>query len=153
MSDDLDDLLRELKDSNKDDLPIHPPVERQELDEDSINQYILNNASRLIETGLNSVESLRDVVAQSYDAKEIEAYAILIKSVSDSMDTINKINITNKKIKATKENKQLEIEAKRQLGPSQHNTNVLIATRDEIIKGLINAASNQSNEKVVDIAD
>lgn len=154
MSNDLDELLKELKQSNE----IKPPTPKLKMhfdvNEENVTDYIMRNASRLIETGLDSVEAMRDVVSQTYQAEEIEAYAALIKAVTDSMDTLNKINIQNKKTKAAKEIKQMDIDAKQQLGPTTHNTNVLIATRDEIIKGLLDAASVPvSAEKVIDIEE
>lgn len=161
MSNELDDLLKELKQNNE----IAPPVPKQKtvsnVSEDNISEYILKNASKLIETGLDSVEAMRDVVAQTYSAEEVEAYATLIKSVTDSIETLNKIHIQNKKTKTAKELKQMDIDAKQQLGPAVHTTNnVLIATRDEIIKGLIQAASAQpvqplkeSDDNVIDVKD
>ena len=157
----LDELLRELKATEPTQLPKRK--EPVHINEESVNQYILDNAARLIETGLDSVEAMRDVISQSYEAKDIEAYALLIKAVTDSMDTANKINLTNKKIRSAKELKTMDIEARRQLGPNQitNNTNVLVATRNEIIKGLMDAAitavtvkqPDRHAVKVIDVTD
>lgn len=154
MPDDLDELLKQLKQSD-DTLPVPPKRERPTINvsEDNISEYILQNASKLIETGLDSVESMRDVVSQSFQSEDVEAYAILIKAVTDSIETVNKINLQNKKSKTAKEIKQMEIDSKQQLGPVQHNTNVLIATRDEIIKGLLDAAKTPASEKVINVED
>ena len=140
-NDDLDDLLKELKDAGPT-IKIPEKPAAVQINEESVNQYILDNAAKLIENGLDSVKALKDIINTSFEAKEVEAYALLIKSVADSMDTLNKINITNKKAKTAKELKTMDIEARKQLGPSltTNNTNVLIATRDEIIKGLMQAA-------------
>jgi hypothetical protein len=153
-NDDLDDLLKELKNTT-------PPVtlaKREELapvSEEGINQYIMDNASKLIAAGLGSVEALRDVISQSYEAKEIEAFATLIQSVAASLETVNKINLTNKKTKAAKEIKTMEIEARQKLGPNTttNNTNVLIATRDEIIKGLVQASLTPKIAETEDVID
>lgn len=150
MTDELDDLLKELKEE-KQKVPYTPPPPPPlpELEDDDVNKYVLQNAAKLVQLGLMSVESLKDVVSQSYDAEEIESFASLIRSVNDSLNTVNKINIQNKKIKAAKEIKQMELQ---KVLPPTHQTNVLIATRDEIIKGLINNANTllqaQSAENV-----
>ena len=148
-NDELDDLLKELKATG----PVVPPPEKPmalQINEESINQYILDNAAKLISAGLDSVQALKDTISLSFEAKEVEAYAVLIKSVADSMDIVNKINITNKKIKTAKELKNMDIEARRQLGPNitTNNTNVLVATRDEIIKGLMQAALKPASQSV-----
>jgi len=161
MSNELDDLLKELKQNNEIAPPPPKPKTTTNISEDNISDYIMQNASKLIETGLDSVQTMRDVVSQTYGAEEVEAYAALIKSVTDSIETLNKIHIQNKKTKAAKELKQMDIDSKQQLGPAIHTTNnVLIATRDEIIKGLIQAASAQpiqplkeSDDKTIEIKD
>lgn len=150
MTDELDDLLKELKEE-KQKVPYTPPPPPPlpELEDDDVNKYVLQNAAKLVQLGLMSVESLKDVVSQSYDAEEIESFASLIRSVNDSLNTVNKINIQNKKTKAAKEIKQMELQ---KVLPPTHQTNVLIATREEIIKGLINNANTllqaQSAENV-----
>lgn len=111
------------------------------------------NAAKLVQLGLMSVESLKDVISQSYDAEEIESFASLIRSVNDSLNTVNKINIQNKKTKAAKEIKQMDLQ---RVLPPTHQTNVLIATREEIIKGLVNNANTllqAQSAEVIDIID
>jgi hypothetical protein len=146
MSDDLDDLLKELKNTKKDE-NIPAPVQKNKdiVKDDNVNDYVLKKASELIETGMFTVEAMKNSISSAYESDEIEAYATLIKSVNDSIDTLNKINLQNKKIKSSKEIKQMDIDARQQLGPAQHNTNVLIATRDEIMKNIINKIDNSSD--------
>lgn len=139
MTDELDDLLKELKEE-KQKAPYTPPPAPPlpDLEDEDVNKYVLQNAARLVQLGLMSVESLKDVISQSYDAEEIESFANLIRSVNDSLNTVNKINIQNKKTKAAKEIKQMDLQ---RVLPPTHQTNVLIATREEIIKGLVNNAN------------
>jgi hypothetical protein len=139
MTDELDDLLKELKEEQCK-TPYTPPPAPPlpDLEDEDVNKYVLQNASKLVQLGIMSVESLKDVISQSYDAEEIESFASLIRSVNDSLNTVNKINIQNKKIKAAKEIKQMDLQ---RVLPPTHQTNVLIATREEIIKGLVNNAN------------
>lgn len=156
MTDELDDILNDLKkdpmlrDAAREQKRLNQEL-KQDLKEEDINQYILNKASLLVENGLDSVQTLKDIITQSIDAEEIEAYSSLIKAVNNSLETVNRINLQNKKAKVAKEIKQMEVEAKKQLGPVQHNTNVLIATREEIIKGLID--SSKQPKPVNDVID
>ena len=151
MTDELDDLLKELKEEkNKVPYTPPPPPPLPKLEDDDVNEYVLQNASKLVQLGLMSVESLKDVVSQSYDAEEIESFASLIRSVNDSLNTVNKINIQNKKAKSAKEIKQMDLQ---RVLPPTHQTNVLIATRDEIIKGLVNNANTLLQAQSAEVID
>ena len=144
MTDELDDLLKELKQESQK-TPYTPPAPPSlpDLKDENVNKYVLDNAAKLVQLGLLSVESLKDVVSQSYDAEEIEAFASLIRSVNESLNTVNKINIQNKKAETAKKLKEMDLQ--RQLPPS-NQTNVLIATREEIIKGLLNKVNTSFQE-------
>ena len=80
----------------------------------------------------------------------VESFASLIRSVNDSLNTINKINIQNKKAKVSKELKEMDLQ--KQLPPI-HQTNVLIATRDEIIRAMLNKSTKHSSNdnNVIDV--
>lgn len=154
MIDELDDLLKELKEEKqKAPYTPPPPPPLPELEDDDVNKYVLQNAAKLVQLGLMSVESLKDVVSQSYDAEEIESFSSLIKAVNDSLNTVNKINLQNKKTKAAKEIKQMDLQ---RVLPPTHQTNVLIATREEIIKGLVNNANTllqAQSAECIDVID
>lgn len=148
MSNELDDLLKELKNPNKENgLP--PPLKEDTivLKDDNVGEYVLKKAAELIETGLFTVEAMRNIIATSYETDGVESYAALIKAVNDSIETLNKINIQNKKSKTSKEIKQMELDGRQQLPYTQNNTNVLIATRDEVMKNLISAINAEKDDK------
>ena len=141
MTDELDDLLKELKEDGQKAPYTPPPL--PDLKDENVNKYVLDNAAKLVQLGLLSVESLKDVVSQSYDAEEIDSFASLIRSVNEALNTVNKINIQNKKAETAKKLKEMDLQ--RQLPPS-NQTNVLIATREEIIKGLLNKVNTPFQE-------
>ena len=149
MADELDDLLNELKNAKNPQPSPEPEKKREEVNDENINDYILRKASELIDTGMFTVEAMKNSITSAYEPEEIESYATLIKSVNDTIETLNKINIQNKKAKTSKEIKQMGIDAQAALGPAQHNTNnnILIATREEIMKNLIEPMLDQTNDK------
>lgn len=129
---DIDELIEELK---------ADPVTTQKVEQpktiltpDTIEAFILEKASRLITNGLASIEELKDCIQQGIDSEEILAYSDLIKSTTGAIETINKINLLNKKAKTALELKDRDMEIRKNLPP--HQTNILIATREEIIKQL-----------------
>jgi hypothetical protein len=150
MSENFDTLLNELTSftmpSNTSSKPSINKLETS-LDEDNINQFVLNKTSNLIEVGLGAVEDLKDYIVQGQNPDEIAALSELISSTTKAIEALNRINLLNKKTKADKEIKTIELEAKKEIaGKIQnnitHNTNVLVTSRKEIFKQLLSEPDN-----------
>lgn len=112
------------------------------LNEDTINEYVLSKTGNLIEAGLGAVEDLKDYIVQGQNPDEIAALSELISSTTKAIEALNRINLLNKKTKADKEIKTIELEARKEIaGKIQnnitHNTNVLVTSRKEIFKQLL----------------
>ena len=149
MSDDLDQILEELKnDSSISSLSDQPSAQRLDVDDSNINDYIIQKVGKLIESGIETVETIQQTIASGFEPEELQAFSGLIASVTNAAETLNKINIQNKKAKASKEIKQMEIESKqKQLGDGgsgKTTNNVLIATREEVIERFL-----EKNEKYI----
>jgi len=139
-SDNIDELLEQLKNDTSLTHSASTTAVKNNISitDDNINEYILNKASRLVEGGVDTIDVLREtVLAASTEPHEIEAYSELFKAVTGAIDVLNKVNIQNKKTKASKEIKEMEITARKELPENKGNTNILIATREEIIKGFL----------------
>lgn len=105
-----------------------------EVNDDNVGDYVYKKSSELVESTLGAVQSLKDTVLTGSDPKEIAALSQLINSATKALDQLNKINIQNKVNKSNKEIKQMEIESNANRPMLPNTTNVLIATRDEIMK-------------------
>jgi hypothetical protein len=139
----VDDLLKQLKDTpvnmgalaNK---PTHtstPPVSAPYVDEEDLGKLVIQQASNLIMQSMGVLNEIKDVVIAGNDPETICAYADLMKSTNASLETLNKIYIQNKKAKTSKEIARINAEAKKNAlenNPSQ--TNILIGTREEVLK-------------------
>lgn len=145
MNDDLDALMDELKTESlqTNNKPISADV--TPLSDDNINQYIMDKTKIMVESGLYTVESLKEAILASGESRQIESYAELYKAVVTALDTLTKINLQNKKAKLTKELKEMDIKAKAEL-PEAKSTNILIATREDIINKFL-----ENNKKTIDI--
>ncbi len=123
-----------------------PPFE---ITPENVEKYILEKANRLIINGLDSIEEIKDAIKQGIDSDEILAYSDLIKATTGALETLNKINLQKQKIEATAKLKELD----RLKGPTS-NTNILITTREDIMKKLLDSSSednNPTNEEPIDI--
>ncbi len=106
------------------------------LNEDNLGAFVIDKAQDLINRSLDTVNEIGDFVKASCDAKTLQGFAELVKATTGIIDTLNNINLEKKKSTTSKEIKQMDIESKKALKPSQHthNTINILATREEIIK-------------------
>lgn len=152
---DLNDLVSELKNTknltNVMSLPGESKVDTQpeKIDESNIDDFIYRKSSILIQQGIDTIEGMKKTVLSGSDAETIEAYSKLMASVASSIEILNKINLQKRKENAAKELKQMDIDTSKKLldkyDPKttiQNQTNILVATREEIMKALINKADN-----------
>lgn len=115
---------------------------------EQLNDFIVSKGVELIETGLSAIRDVQQTSTAAKTPEEIEAYSELIKSVSGAIDALNKINIQTMRNKGAKEVKQLEVDAKlrtaKQASANPNQTNVLIATRDDFFKKILDSVQDSS---------
>lgn len=146
MSNALDTLLDELSSYNFTPTSSVTAPQEPDLTEDKVAEFVVKSAGALVNAGLGSVNDLRDLVVQGQNPDEIAALASLISSTAGAIEALNKLTLLQRKNEASKELKQMDIEGRKQVahitGPSSigmgntitNNTNVLVASREEIIK-------------------
>jgi len=158
MSDDLNTLLDELSSFK---MPVKTQTitqtnETKEITDDNINEFILQKASKLINTGLGAVDELKDFIVQGQNPDEIAALSELISSTTKALEALNRINLQNKKAKTDKELKMLDVESRKSIAnmlPGNtitNNTNVLIASREEIFKKLLETEQDATRLQIID---
>ena len=143
MEDDIQTLLDELssfempapntKQAIQDDSP---------LDEKDAQQYFLNKTKAVIEASVGAVQDLTVATTAGGDAKDVEALAKLVASTAQMLDTLNKTNLIDKKADRDEQLERIRIEGRKEVaqlnqGPKQlTNNNILVASREEIMKKL-----------------
>jgi valyl-tRNA synthetase len=122
-----------------------------------LQEFVLKHSAELAALSIKSVQELQKVTVATGDPEQMASLASLIAAGAGAIETINKIHIQNKKAEAAKDVKKLEIEGKKEiqklkndgyLNLPQGNTNVLIATREEIMAQLAGKAKNKAIEVV-----
>lgn len=150
----IDDIIDQLKDDsittndkNKNEITEIP----QNINDETVNDYVYKKSSQLVESTLGAIESFRDNILAGSDPKEIAALSQLINSASKALDQLNKINIQNKQTKANIEIKKLEIESNSHLSKMIPQTNnIVIATRDEIMQKMFDKPSKKEKIQILD---
>ena len=143
MSDNLDTLLSELSSFE---LPVSTPkpvITEIEVTDYNINEYILKRTTQLIDTSITAVDDIKDYIIQGQNPDEIAALSELINAATKSIEALNRINLLNKKGKIDKELKEMDLKGKKEVAgmlPSNNtvNNNLIVASREEIFKQLLN---------------
>ena len=153
MSDELDSIIQELKaDEITPTFLVKPkpfePVEK--LTDENVGEYVYKKSSELVDSTLSAIQSLKDTVLTGSDPKEIAALSSLINAATKALDQLNKINLQNKQTKSNEEMKKLEIAANSKKPVLPNTTNVLIATRDEIMNQLFDKPPRREKLQITD---
>jgi hypothetical protein len=148
MTQEIDDLIKELRETKNFGAfvktttitPTPSAIEENILEED-ISKYIIQKCTKVIQQGITTIEEVKQSVLGGGCADDVIAYADLIKAVTSSIDTLNKINIQNKKDKTAKEIKQMDIDNVKKLPPSGNTVNntLIVAPREALMKMLKDA--------------
>ena len=117
-------------------------VNEEPLKNEDVQQYFLNKTKALIEAGLGAVQDLTPSVVGGSDSREIEALSKLMASTAQALDTLQKTALIDKKADRDERLEKIKLEGKKEIatlakGPQQiTNNNILIASREEIMKKL-----------------
>lgn len=149
-SEEINSIIDELK-AEEVRPPIHlKPVEVEEINDSNVGDYVYRKSSELVESTLGAVQALKENVITGSDPKEIAALSQLINAASKALEQLNKINIQNKQSKNNLEMKKMEIEANNNRPVLPNTTNVMIATRDEILSQIFDKPKKITNGDVID---
>ena len=80
--------------------------------DENLEEYVYNSATTLINSSLFTLEKVKRTVSSVVDHRELTALAELIKATTSSIDVVNKVVMENKKLKHSKEIKEMDIAAK-----------------------------------------
>ena len=111
-----------------------------ELTKEKLEEFIIKNSGKLIKRSLDIIDDVQAYISSAPDAKDVAAFAELLKASSASMESLNKIYISLEKNKTTKDIKQMDIESKEKQNTQDNITHLL--SRKEIMKELMGKADN-----------
>lgn len=141
----IDSIIEELRNDSVPETKNNTKFElKEKVTDDNVGDYVYKKSSELVESTLGAVQSLKDNVLTGSDPKEIAALSQLINAATKALDQLNKINLQNKQAKSDVEIKKMELESNSKALKSTQ-TNVLIATRDEIMSQLFDKTTKKTD--------
>ena len=106
-------LIDQLQDTNQRAEKIK--TERNPLKKEDLEKFVIERGGELIEDALEMVATVKDFIISAPNAEDVDALAGLINATSAAMDTLNKINIADKKTDTSVKLKTMDIESKKEL--------------------------------------
>jgi hypothetical protein len=148
----IDSIIEQLKSDSVPSNSLVTTDKKEDVTDDNVNSFVYKKSVELVSASLGAVQTIRDSVLTGVDPKEITALSQLINATTKALDTLNQINLQNKKSKSNLELKKIELEANKMIASKiPQTTNILIASRDEILKGL-GDKKQKNNDDVIDVA-
>jgi hypothetical protein len=148
----IDSIIEQLKSDSVPSNTLVTTDKKEDVTDDNVNSFVYKKSVELVSASLGAVQTIRDSVLTGVDPKEISALSQLINATTKALDTLNQINLQNKKSKSNLELKKIELEANKMIASKiPQTTNILIASRDEILKGL-GDKKQKNNDDVIDVA-
>lgn len=140
MEEDLDFIVGDIITQLKGTTALSKKEPEDELTKDKLEEFIIKNSGKLIKRSLDIIDDVQAYISSAPDAKDVAAFAELLKASSASMESLNKIYISLEKNKTTKDIKQMDIESKEKQNTQDNITHLL--SRKEIMKELMGKADN-----------
>ena len=138
----VNDIITQLKQSNK---TAKAPVEESVLRREDIEDFIIQNSSRLIKKSLSIVDNVNDYISSAPENRDVAAMAELIKASSGAIEALNKLHTAKERNDTQVAVKQMDIDSKEKLNIADNQTKILLS-REDIMHALIDR-----EEDVLDI--
>lgn len=133
MQDDVDDILSQLKEHTTE----IKKADDIQLDEPDVKKFLITKTGTLVQSAIDSMQSIQQGLGQTTDADEIMALAKLIEASAKAIDTLNTLHNAQERNKTSKEVKQMEIDARERMNREDNDTRKnLVFNREDLIRVL-----------------
>jgi len=151
MSDEVQDMVGSLIDQLKENNQVAEKIKtvREPLKKEDLEKFVREKGANLIEDALEMVSTVKDFIISAPNAEDVEALSGLINATAAAMDTLNKINIQDKKTDTSVKLKEMDIKAKKELQQVDAGVKLML-TREEVLKSLSNNAKTIQAEIIED---
>lgn len=132
---DVDSIIAQIKNQGKSIKNVEKA--RPELNKEDLEKFIIDNAASVVADSIEMIQSLKLDVMAGGDSRMVESTAELVKAVTGAIDALSKLKLSDDKIKAQKEIKKMDIDAKGEAQLLGNQAGVFLS-REEIIRNLFN---------------
>lgn len=150
----VDDLLNQLRTTPSDFIvnstgntssSLIDSISTEPIKEEDLGDYIIKKTTTLVDQTMSAFKDIKTIAVASNDPDTISALADLVKAANSAIDSLNKINMQNKKLKSAKEVAAIYAAAKAKEDKQPSSTNIItIGSREEVLKILDQAKQKSS---------
>ena len=138
--DTINSLIDQLKDTSSMVKQVNDSEDEFTLNKEDLEDFVINNAGKIINESLSTIEHYKEYVTAAPNAEDISAYADLIRATSTAVESLNKIIVQDKRSATSEKVKMIDMEGKKQLQDSEEANYLLRGTRTEMLEELMKKA-------------
>jgi hypothetical protein len=143
----VNDIISQIKNQSKNLKRVD--TEKVPLKKEDMEEFILKNASAIVQDAVELVGELKSEMMTGADPKLLEAYSILVKSATSAIDSLTKLKLSEDKLRGQKEIAQMNIDSKQTSSKDQPDGFLL--SREEVIAALMEKSRKTLENKAIDI--
>ena len=148
VKDEVGSIIDQIKNQNR---QLKKEIKTTTLDKENLETFILDNAASLVKDSIEMIQTIKEDVMAGADFKLVESTAELVKATTTAIDALNKIKLSDDKIKGQKEIKQMEIDSKKESESSQSKG--MYISREELLNALLAPPPKKIEKKPIEAID
>ena len=141
---DVDNIISQIKNQGK----TLKKVEREKpnLQKEDLEKFVIDNASLIIDDSIEMIQALKIDVIAGADPKMVESISELLKATTSAIESLSKLKLSDDKIKAQKEIKQMDIDSKENGGNIENSSQGgVFISREELLSKLLNHSPKEKS--------
>lgn len=149
-------VTRTSNEEKKDEVNVQVPGTNEEMKE-----FVAKHSAELVQNSVKSIMELQKLTVATGDPEMMTGLASLIAASTGAIEAVNKMHLQNQKIEAAKELRKMDIEGRKEIQRLKNDgylnlpsgqTNILVATREEIIAQLTGKAKEKATTTVYELS-
>lgn len=149
-------VTRTSNEEKKDEVKVEVPKTGDEMRE-----FVAKHSAELVQNSVKSIMELQKLTVATGDPEMMAGLASLIAASTGAIEAVNKMHLQNQKIEAAKELRKMDIEGRKEIQRLKNDgylnlpsgqTNILVATREEIIAQLTGKAKEKATTTVYELS-
>lgn len=149
-------VTRTSNEVKKDEVNVQVPGTNEEMKE-----FVAKHSAELVQNSVKSIMELQKLTVATGDPEMMAGLASLIAASTGAIEAVNKMHLQNQKIEAAKELRKMDIEGRKEIQRLKNDgylnlpagqTNILVATREEIIAQLTGKAKEKASTVVYELS-
>ena len=149
-------VTRTVNEEKKDEVKVDIPSTNEEMKD-----FVAKHSAELVQNSVKSIMELQKLTVATGDPEMMAGLASLIAASTGAIEAVNKMHLQNQKIEAAKELRKMDIEGRKEIQRLKNDgylnlpsgqTNILVATREEIIAQLTGKAKEKASTAVYELS-